>query len=190
MRFSRMKSHPDFAVEGRSQHFQGCFEMELTPGEETLTLQNAKHEELIYLLSGQALITMERKESELGSGDLILIPAQKWRKITNTSSSTTRLISFASSLQNNQDESEQEPNSLQTLDSVLQELPTQIKEIDAIQTIIKLFDIGGQLTQQIERCVGLNNDTGLEALIALQKRLMKAVVNITNKYQASKQPPK
>ncbi|MDF1665390.1 MAG: cupin domain-containing protein [Planctomycetota bacterium] len=189
MRFSRMKSHPDFAVEGRSQHFHGCFEMELTPGEETLTLQNAKHEELIYLLSGRAIITMERKESELGSGDLILIPAQKWRKITNPSKSTTRLISFASSPQIDNDHPDEEPKSLENLDTLLNSLPETVQEIDAIQSIIKLFDIGGQLTEQIERCVGLNNDTGLQALIALQKRLMKAVLNITNRYKTSKQQP-
>ena len=183
MRFSRMKSHPDFALEGRSQHFQGCFEMELTPGEETLTLQNPKHEELIYLLSGHATITMERAQSDLGRGDLILIPAKKWRKISNKSQSTTRLISFASSPQATHESNQEAPQSLQTLDSLLLSLPQEIKAIDAIQTIIKLFDIGGQLTDQIERCIGLNNNTGLEALIALQKRLMQAVVDITDKYQ-------
>jgi mannose-6-phosphate isomerase-like protein (cupin superfamily) len=182
VRFSRMKSHPDFAVEGRSQHFEGCFEMELTPGEETLSHQNARHEELIYLLSGRAIITMERKQSELGNGDLILIPARRWRKIANPSKNITRLISFASL---GEQEEQGEPESLETLAGVIEEMPEKIQEVDAIQTIIKLFSIGGQLTDQIERCVGLNNNTGLDALIALQKRLMKAVVKITDRYKYS-----
>lgn len=181
MRLSRMRSHPHFRIDERSRHFDSCWELELTPGEETRVHSHEANEELIYLASGSALVMVEETERSLKRGQVVLVPRRRRHKIANPAERTARLISVSSRLKAAEKEASAE--SLESLDATLNGLPAELERVQAIQAIIGLFDIGGRLTEQIERCVGLDNKLGLEALIALQKRLMGAVVQITERYE-------
>ena len=78
---------------------------------------------------------------------------------------------------------EEAKRSLRTIDHLLGQLPNTIDEAIAIKTIVELFDIGGNLSEQIENNLGLDNKDGLEALEKIERRIMLAVVEITGRYQ-------
>ena len=65
MKLRRLKSHPDFRLEGRSRHFQSFWELELTPGEETVVHQHYESEELIYVVSGVGTVAINKLERPL-----------------------------------------------------------------------------------------------------------------------------
>jgi hypothetical protein len=112
----------------------------------------------------------------------VLIPPSRLHKISNPWTHTARVVAVTSPASM---EAATRPHdeSLQSLDELLARLDGPLDNVAAIQTIIKLFDIGGRLTDQIERCVGLDNDTGVDAVMSLQKRLMTAVVEVTRRYR-------
>ena len=66
---------------------------------------------------------------------------------------------------------------------MLGDLPSDVDEAVAIQTIVELFDIGGQLSEQIEKGVGLDNAEGVRALTEIERKIMLAVVRIAGRYQ-------
>ena len=62
-------------------------------------------------------------------------------------------------------------------------VPEELSESEALQLIIRLFDMAGHLSEQIESAIGLENQTGYEALQNLEKRVMSAVVTISQNYE-------
>jgi hypothetical protein len=67
-------------------------------------------------------------------------------------------------------------------------LPEELSEAEAIQTIVRLFDIGGHLSEQIEEALGLDNEVGVNALTQIEKKLMEAIVSIADLYRGGSGP--
>jgi mannose-6-phosphate isomerase-like protein (cupin superfamily) len=200
MKLTRIKSHPAFRLEGRSKHFQSFWELELTPGEETSNHQHYESEEIIYLVSGEGRIQVAESEHRVASGEVVLVPPRTNHVIANRSDQLLRAITVESRFDLG------EPSELgeladmadakatiqateaakrvsRTIDGLIEDLPTDVDEAVAIQTIVELFDIGGQLSEQIEEGVGLENAEGLQALVEIERKIMLAVVRIAGRYQ-------
>lgn len=202
MKLRRLKSHPDFKLEGRSRHFQSFWELELTPGEETAVHQHYESEELIYVVSGVGTVAIDKLERPLEPGVLALVPPRTDHVIKNLSDRLVRAITVESRLDLGLEvgiltqeilaepppeaiaESEaRAKRSAETIEELMQELPRSLDEAGAIQTILTLFDIGGNLSEAIEQAIGLDNAGGLEALTKVERRIMEAVVDISSRYR-------
>jgi mannose-6-phosphate isomerase-like protein (cupin superfamily) len=197
MRLRRMKSHPFFKLEGRSKHFQSFWELELTPGEETSRHQHYESEEIIYLVSGEGHIQIAEAKHRIAPGEVVLVPPRTNHIISNRSDHLLRAITVESRFDLG-DESplglgdpaatvqaqEDARRCLRTVETLLGELPNEVNEAVAITTIVDLFDIGGNISEQIESTVGLDNPEGLEALADVEKKIMAAVVKIAARYQS------
>jgi len=72
-----------------------------------------------------------------------------------------------------------------TIDEIVESLPASLSEAEAIQTVVRLFDIGGRLTEQIEEALGLDNEEGVHALERIEKKLMGAIVTIADRYRGA-----
>lgn len=198
-----MRSHPDFRLEGRSRHFQSFWELELTPGEETNQHQHYESEEIIYLVSGEGTVRVAELQRRVVPGEVILVPPRTDHVIANYSSRPVRAITVESRLdlglvlgdlsrgegEQQGDEAalehaEQEAQrTSRTIDQLMSELPKALDEAVAIKTIVELFDIGGNLSEQIEESVGLDNARGLTALGEIERKIMMAVVEISGRYR-------
>lgn len=195
----RMPSHPVFKLEGRSRHFQSFWELELTPGEETVPHQHYESEEVIYLVAGQGQVRIAETERRVIPGEVVLVPPRTDHVIANRSELVLRAITVESRLDLTQQEVgqltaelcaapgeiravEESQRALRSIEEVVGELPGEVDEALAIRTIVELFDIGGKLAEQIEGALGLDNQTGVDALTRVERQIMKAVVEITVRY--------
>jgi mannose-6-phosphate isomerase-like protein (cupin superfamily) len=200
VKMRRLKSHPDFKLEGRSRHFQSFWELELTPGEETNVHQHYESEELICVVSGRGTIAIDSLERVLRPGEVALVPPRTDHVIKNLSDSLVRAVTVESRFDLGVGEALEAPSvevsaeaiaaseasaraSAQTIEELMQRLPGRLDEARAIQTILSLFDIGGNLSEEIEQAIGLDNAQGLEALTAVELRIMEAVVEISGRYR-------
>lgn len=201
----RLKSHPDFKLEGRSRHFQSFWELELTPGEETNVHQHYESEELICVVSGRGTIAIDKLERVLTPGEVALVPPRTDHVIKNLSDELVRAVTVESRFDLGVGEViepagviepviEATPEAIaaseararasaQTIEELMSQLPGRLDEARAIQTILSLFDIGGNLSEEIEQAIGLDNAQGLEALTAVELRIMEAVVEISGRYK-------
>lgn len=194
----RMPSHPAFKLEGRSRHFQSFWELELTPGEATVPHQHYESEELIYLVAGQGEVRVAELERRVIPGEVVLVPPRTDHVIMNRSGLLLRAITVESRLDLTAEAQptpeltassaeiravEDSQRALRSVEEVLGELPTQVDEAAAIKTIVELFDIGGKLAERIESSLGLDNQTGLDALTRVERQIMQAVVEITARYR-------
>jgi mannose-6-phosphate isomerase-like protein (cupin superfamily) len=200
MKLTRIKSHPAFRLEGRSKHFQSFWELELTPGEETSEHQHYESEEIIYLLSGEGRIQVAETEHRLLSGEVALVPPRTNHVIANRSDRLLRAITVESRFDLGDDSdvggiadvsdaqatiqaTDACKRAERTIAGLIEELPVDVDEAVAIQTIVELFDIGGRLSEQIENGVGLDNVEGVRALGEVERKIMLAVVQIAGRYQ-------
>lgn len=186
MKMRRMPSHPEFKLEGRSRHFQSFWELELESGEETSPHSHFESEEIVYLLDGEGLIRVERSERVVTPGEVILVPPRVTHLIANRSDRTLRAITVESRFDLGEEKTEEPPReSSASIDRILADLPGDVDEATAIQKIVELFDVGGKLSEQIEKALGLDNDDGVGALSTIEKKIMQAVVEITQRYKKS-----
>lgn len=198
MRMRRLPSHPAFRLEGRSRHFQAFWELELTPGEETSPHQHYESEEVIYLVSGQALVTVARQEKPVQPGEVVLVPPRTDHVIANRSEVLVHALTVESRLdlggeaqqvvkvptpEEMQRATEEAQKSARTIEQLMGDLPKDVDEAVAIRTIVELFDIGGNLSERIEQSLGLDNATGISALGQVEHKIMQAVVEITARYR-------
>lgn len=200
MKLRRLKSHPDFKLEGRSHHFQSFWELELTPGEETNVHQHYESEELICVVSGHGTIAIDNLERVLTPGEVALVPPRTDHVIKNLSDGLVRAVTVESRFDlgvGGVIEAPSSPvspealaaseararDSVNTIEELMGQLPGRLDEAKAIHTILSLFDIGGNLSEEIEEAIGLDNAQGLEALTAVEHRIMEAVVEISGRYR-------
>ncbi|MBL4845046.1 MAG: cupin domain-containing protein [Planctomycetes bacterium] len=198
MKHRRLKSHPDFKLEGRSRHFQSFWELELTPGEETNVHQHYESEELICVVSGHGTIAIDKLERVLAPGEVALVPPRTDHVIKNLSDDLVRAVTIESRFDLGLGDHGLEEatsgaviaaseararDSVQTIEELMRKLPARLDEASAIHTILSLFDIGGNLSEEIEGAIGLDNARGLEALTAVELRIMEAVVEISGRYR-------
>ena len=142
-------------------------------------------EEIIYLIDGRGLITVERSERALAPGEVVLVPPRTSHMIANRSDRVLRAITVESRFDLSESEAAPEPprESVAAIDRIMDELPEGVDEAVAIQKIVELFDVGGRLSEQIEKALGLDNDDGVGALATIEKKIMRAVVEITERYR-------
>ena len=105
--------------------------------------------------------------------------------IANRSDRVLRAITVESrfDLGDGEAEAQAPRESAATIDRIVEELPGDVDEAVAIQKIVELFDVGGRLSDQIEKALGLDNDDGVGALATIEKKIMKAVLEITTRYR-------
>lgn len=199
MKVRRMRSHPDFRLEGRSRHFQSFWELELEPCERTTQHQHYESEEIVYLLQGEGTVRVDEVERQVQPGEVVLIPPRTKHIISNDSGAIVRAITVESRFdlgvgRDLSDEAPVDPELIEqaeaearrsalNIDELVADLPTIVDEAVAIKTIVDLFDIGGNLSEEIETSLGLDNERGVEALSLVERKIMKAVVEITGRYQ-------
>jgi uncharacterized RmlC-like cupin family protein len=191
MKMRRLPSHPAFKLEG-SRFFRSFWELELTPGEETDAHQHADSEEVLYIVSGEAIITVAADERPVQPGEVVLVPPRTDHIIANRSGQLLQALQVESRLPAASAPGEVvEPivpdeaarKTVQTIESLISGLPKDVDEAVAIRTIVELFDIGGGLTERIEKALGLDNEDGVNALGQVEQRIMQAVVEITARYR-------
>src|SRR5579872_7435640 len=186
MKMRRMPSHPEFKLEGRSRHFQSFWELELESGEETSPHSHFECEEIIYLLDGHGLVTVASNERAVTPGEVVLVPARVSHRIANPSDRHLRAITVESRFEPVEEEKAPPRESAATLDRLMEDLPGDMNEAAAIQKIVELFDVGGRLSEQIEQALGLDNDDGVGALSTIERKIMKAVVEIAERYRKAR----
>ncbi len=191
MKMRRLPSHPAFKLEG-SRFFRSFWELELTPGEETDTHQHSDSEEVLYIVSGEAIITVAADERPVQPGEVVLVPPRTDHFIANRSGQLLQALQVESRLPTPAAPGEVvEPivpeeaarKTVQTIEQLISGLPKDVDEAVAIRTIVELFDIGGGLTERIEKALGLDNQDGVNALGQVEQRIMQAVVEITARYR-------
>ena len=185
MRIKRLRSHPKFRLEGASDHFQSCWELELHPGEETSPHRHYEREELLYLVSGRALVTIESIQREVTTGEVVLIPPRHSHKIINRSNRVLHALSVESRFDTteiNYEESKSIPPS-ESLETALSELPPNLNESEAIQKLVEIFNVGSRLSEHLEQSRDITAHAGKEAMNRLEHDVMSAVLEITKRYK-------
>lgn len=184
MRIKRLRSHPKFRLEGASNHFQSCWELELYPGEETSPHRHYEREELLYLVSGRALVTVESVQREVTTGEVVLIPPRHSHKIINRSNRPLHALSVESRYDFNDLSFEEEGKPPpEDFASALSQLPQELDESEAIQSLVEVFNLGSQLSEHLERSRDIKVGSGKEAMDRLERDVMQAVLEITRRYR-------
>lgn len=198
MKMRRLPSHPAFKLEG-SRFFRSFWELELTPGEETDSHQHSDTEEVLYIVRGEAIITVAADERPVQPGEVVLVPPKTDHIIANRSGQLLQALQVESRLPAPGEvqvieceggivepivPEEAARKTVQTIESLISGLPKDVDEAVAIRTIVELFDIGGGLTERIEKALGLDNEDGVNALGQVEQRIMQAVVEITARYRS------
>lgn len=204
MKLRRMPSHPAFRLEGRSRHFQSLWELELTPGEATSRHQHYESEEIIYVVHGEGRVRVAELDYRMVPGEVVLVPPRTEHVIANQGDLTLRAITVESRLVGHgggtiepaspeqlvrldpaveaQVRSEAEA-SIRNIEEVIGALPSLVDEAVAIKTLVELFDIGGQISERIEKTLGLDSSEGLTALGEVERKIMLAVVEVSSRYK-------
>jgi mannose-6-phosphate isomerase-like protein (cupin superfamily) len=184
MKIKRLLSHPKFRLEGESDHFQSCWEFELFPGEETSPHRHYEREELLYLVSGKALVTVEATQREVTTGEVVLIPSRHSHKIRNRSNRVLRALSVESRYEDVESffAEPEESLPLDSLESAVQELPKDLNVSEAIAKLVEIFNLGSRLSEHIERSLNVDEPDGQQAMGQLERQVMDAVLRITKRY--------
>lgn len=182
MRIRAWKSHPDFPVSDQSP-FRGCWEYELKMGEHTVPHQHEDGDEINITLEGSGRITVGDVTRELRAGEVVFVPAGVSHFLENNSSQLLRGIAVETTGPFIVLDESDDPASIREMEEIIQEIPEDLNESEALQLIIRLFDMAGRLSEQIESTLGLESQTGYEALQQLERKVMGAVVNISRNYE-------
>ena len=187
MRIRSWKWHPDFPA-SQGTPFSSCWEYQLKAGENTSPHQHDDREEINIALEGTGRITVGNLTRDLHAGEIIFIPRQTNHYLENPSSMLLRGIFIESGVTVADPETDtktQQKVTARDLDEVAAIIPEQLDEAESLQIIIRLFDLAGYLSEQIESALGLDSDTGYKALQQIEKKVMEAVVQISTNYQIS-----
>lgn len=184
MRIRSWKLHPDFPL-GEHSLFRGCWEYELQQGEATDTHQHQAGDEINIALEGHGRITIGNSTREIHAGEMVFVPAGMDHRLENPGSPCLRGILVEAGAPLVGVDLTPQPRSVTAgdIEAVVESIPEELSESEALQLIIRLFDLAGHLSEQIEDAIGLENETGFEALQRLEKRVMAAVVTISQNYE-------
>lgn len=193
MEIRKLTDHPQFGFEGHSRLIRQCWNFMLRKGENTPSNLNTQGEEIHVIIAGQGRMVVGERASEIKEGEIIFVPPRIPHVIQNPESPLLHGITIesdwelpateASAAAGGQKVAVRETS--RTIDEILENLPEKISEADAIQTVVRLFDIGGRLSEQIEEALGLDNEDGVHALERIEKKLMGAIVSIADRYRGS-----
>jgi quercetin dioxygenase-like cupin family protein len=196
MRIRPFRRHPLFApreaASGGSFVLGRCWNFQLHQGEDTRHRMQSHAEEVYLILSGGGRMTVAEKTCPVHEGEIIFVPPQVDHYLANPGCPLLSGVSIEALPEKEEGGGDAKPaaegeadrrESPLKLDEVLQSLPGEVAEADAIQAIVRLFDIGGALSEQIEQALGLDNEVGAHALSGLERKLMSAVVQIVDRYR-------
>ncbi|MEM7235097.1 MAG: cupin domain-containing protein [Planctomycetota bacterium] len=186
MRIQEWKYHPDFAAAADSP-IRGSWEFELAPGEATIAHQHSDAHELDLIIEGSGRITVGNLTREVSQGDVLFVPAGARHYIENVSSPMLRGITIehiAPEICPVDDHV-----SIQDLEEMIASIPDDLDVSSSLQMIIRLFDLAGYISEQIDDSLGLENEAGYEALKQIEQRVMDAVVEVSFRYQQGSGSP-
>lgn len=182
MRIQEWKAHPEFPVE-RECPFRGCWEFELSPGETTIPHRHDDGHEIDIVLSGSGKITVGELTRDVRAGDVIFVPASVPHLIRNDGEELLRGLTIESVIPEFSSGGSIDDLSIHDLDDLIAAIPEDLDVSGALQMIIRLFDLAGYISEQIDESIGLDNEQGYEALKQIEYKVMDAVVEISHRYQ-------
>ena len=189
MKIVKLRSNPDHAFEGKTDHFGGVWEVELARGESTPPRTRAEREEIYCCVEGAGQIFLATERHPLTRGEVFFVPRETERWLENPSSGLLRCLYVASpplpiaTAPAESDEVDAPAPTLEELEEQLRSLPKRLDQAEAIQRIVQLFDTAGHLSEAIENALGLDTESGVSALTSIERQVMDAVVEISRRYQ-------
>ena len=181
MRIRSWDCHPDFPYTNDSS-FRGCWEYELREGENTPSHQHEDGQEINIALEGAGKITVGQVTREIHPGAVVFVPPRTNHFIENPFHETLRGITIESSVEFGCVDREGNRVTMSDLDEIIRSIPPHLDEPQSLQLIIRLFDLAGYLSEQIESAIGLDCNAGLDTIRSIEKKVMEAVVKICHVY--------
>ncbi|MAJ29418.1 hypothetical protein CBD41_08925 [bacterium TMED181] len=155
------------------------WEVSLQHGEETPTHQHESREELLIALEGRGEVQREEQALDLFPGHVVVVPAGTPFSLQNRSGLPMRGLLVAIHRPGLIPQAAADRVTAGDLESMIQSIPARLNRAEALQTIIQLFDLAGQLSEQIEEAIGLETETGLRTLESIEEQVMQSVVEIS-----------
>lgn len=186
MKIFKLPTHSEFASAEGQRHFGAVWEVELDSGEATQPQRHEALEEMYCFVEGEGEIVVANRKRPVVRGEAITIPRLTTHWVENNSRGLLRCIAIEGppAAEKAEEEAGEAPKeTVGNLEKAIHHLPKDMDQVQAIKSIVALFDIAGRLSEQIENAFGLDNEQGLEALGRIEKRIMDAVVEITRRYQ-------
>lgn len=182
MQIRSLKTSPGFPLAADTL-FRGCWEYQLGRGETATPHVVRRGEEINLILEGRGVVTVGEQTHEVCEGELFFVPAEIGHSIENPFEPPLRGLVVEAHLPHlNASGQHQGRVTLRDLEEVIQSIPAQFDAPQALQCIIRLFDLAGYLSEQIEQAIGLDTTTGLETLARIENQVMEAVVQISRAY--------
>ena len=165
--------------------FRGCWEYELQTGEVTQPRAQSGGQEIHLILEGEGLVTVGDITREVRSGELVFVPEGAQHSVQNVASPLLRGLSVTASVPVLDPAlAGSQKVTLRELEEVIDSIPPELSAPQALQLIIRLFDLAGYLSEQIEDAIGLDSETGMSALEQIEDQVMSAVVLISRSYES------
>ncbi|GIW72923.1 MAG: hypothetical protein KatS3mg102_2465 [Planctomycetota bacterium] len=192
MNIQRLPIHDDFFTSGSRSPFGGVWVVELDAGEATEPRRHDALEEIYCMVEGEGRLVIADKRRTLRTGEVAYVPRLARHWLENPSPTRLRCLTVegiaAEALQERTEQAEPSGpcdygEALQRLEDAIRAMPERMDRVAAIQKIVALFDIAGQLSEIIDRAFGLDNQRGVNALSHIERRVMDAVVEITRRYR-------
>ncbi len=163
--------------------FRGCWEYELSSGENTIPRAPLTGQEINIVLEGKGLITVGDLTREVCQGEMVFIPPQTAHSVQNPFPPPLRGLTVEATLPVVPSAGgNDERVTLRDLEETIAAIPKDLDAPQALQIIIRLFDLAGFLSEQIEHAIGLDTQTGLDALASIETKVMDAVVDVSRAY--------
>lgn len=181
MRMEQVPFHAGAPLADRSQQLRAVWLWTLEPLERATPHQHPDGEEVYMVLQGLGKLVVGDQILEVPAGQAAHVPAGTSHYLDNPGNEVLRALS----VETYSTSEVQTARSTGDIDGVMSSLPERVDEAAAIQAIVGLFDIGGSLSEQIEGSLGLDNEEGRDALHKVERRIMRAVLAIAQRYDSS-----
>jgi mannose-6-phosphate isomerase-like protein (cupin superfamily) len=192
MKILRLPTQKDLVQHDGPHRFGAVWEVELDAGEATQPHRHDEIDEIYCFVEGEGEIVVANRKKPVVRGEVVHIPRLACHWVENNSRGLLRCLTIESPSEPRAEGAEgaeaaaAEKETIGRLESSIQELPREMDQVAAIKSIVRLFDIAGRLSEQIENAFGLDNEEGVQALGKVERRVMDAVVEITRRYQSQR----
>jgi mannose-6-phosphate isomerase-like protein (cupin superfamily) len=207
----RLAHHHDFLPAGHTSRIGSVWVVELEAGEATDPRLHDDLEEIYCMVEGEGEIVVAESKRPVRAGEVVHVPALTRHWLQNPFPRKLRCITVESVADEAPADTQPGPaadadtgpqpqeraaesagvseadatalaDSVGALEQVILDMPDTMDRVAAIQKIVSLFDIAGQLSERIEQAFGLDNERGVNALTRIERRVMDAVVEVTRRY--------
>lgn len=159
----------------------GVWEFILDEGESAPVHHHESSEELLVILEGSGVVEVANTQTPVEVGDVVGIPIGARHGLTNTGNGVLKGLLAEIHVQGHF--GDLGGVTVKDLDRFVEQIPEGLDRTTSLQMIIQLFDAAGQISEQIDRAVGLDNETGCQTLESVEVRVMEAVVRIARSYE-------